>query len=120
MEHAASERLVDRIDHYLGYPSVDPHGDPIPGPDLDVADDRTTVLAALEPGRTATFARVSDSDPEMLRYLAERGIRPGARVRVRELEPFGGPLLVDVGGREHALGRELADRVRVEVEEGRR
>ena len=63
---------------------------------------------------TAIFARVSDSDPEMLRYLADRGIRPGAQLRIVGIEPFGGPLVVEVEGREHALGEELAEKMRVE------
>jgi DtxR family Mn-dependent transcriptional regulator len=119
LEHYISEDLERRIAEKLGNPSIDPHGDPIPGPDLDVADDRTTALSGLEPGGAGTFARVSDSDPEMLRYLARRGIRPGAQVRVMGLEPFGGPLRIEVGGREHAVGRELADKIRIELEGAR-
>jgi DtxR family Mn-dependent transcriptional regulator len=55
----------------------------------------------------------------MLRYLAERGIRPGARLRVTGEQPFGGPLMVEVEGREHALGGGLADRMRVALERAR-
>ena len=120
LEHYISEELESRIAEKLGNPVLDPHGDPIPTPELDLAADRTTALERLEVGRTATFARVSDSDPEMLRYLADRGIRPGARLRVIGVQPFGGPLLVDVDGREHALGGKLARKIRVELEvEGR-
>ena len=61
--------------------------------------------------------RVSDSDPEMLRYLAGRGISPGDRFAVRERQPFGGPLFVRFGEREHAIGGELAGAMRVEVEQ---
>ena len=63
------------------------------------------------------FVRVSDSDPEMLRYLAGRGISPGDRFAVRERQPFGGPLFVRFGEREHAIGGELAGAMRVEVQE---
>ncbi len=73
-------------------------------------------LTELQPGTAAVLRRVSDSNPDMLRYLAERGIRPGARLTVTGAEPFGGPLLVEVSGREHPLGRELAAKMRVEVE----
>jgi len=59
--------------------------------------------------------RVSDSDPEMLRYLAERGISPGDSFSVRERQPFGGPLFVRFGEREHAIGGALAAAMRVEV-----
>jgi DtxR family transcriptional regulator, Mn-dependent transcriptional regulator len=115
LEHYISEELEGRIAEKLGNPKLDPHGDPIPTPELDVAVDRTGSLVGLERGEVATFARVSDSDPDMLRYLAERGIRPGARLRVIDVQPFGGPLFVEVDGREHALGGELADKMRVEA-----
>ena len=118
LEHYISEDLERRIAEKLGNPELDPHGDPIPTPELDLADDRTTGLAELEEGQAATFARVSDSDPEMLRFLAERGIRPGARLRLTGTQPFGGPLFVEVEGREHALGGELAEKMRVEGEDG--
>ncbi|HXE99751.1 MAG TPA: metal-dependent transcriptional regulator [Solirubrobacterales bacterium] len=118
LEHYISEDLERRIAEKLGNPELDPHGDPIPTSELDLADDRTTGLTELEEGQAATFARVSDSDPEMLRFLAERGIRPGARLRLTGTQPFGGPLFVEVEGREHALGGELAEKMRVEVEEG--
>src|ERR671923_446117 len=114
LEHYISEELESRIAARLGNPALDPHGDPIPTPELDLAADRTTALRSLRRGQVATFARVSDSSPEMLRYLAERGIRPGARLRITGVEPFGGPLMVEVGGREHALGEELAEKMRVE------
>jgi DtxR family Mn-dependent transcriptional regulator len=114
LEHYISEDLERRIAEKLGNPKLDPHGDPIPSPDLSLAADRTTSLASLEPGDVGTFARVSDSDPEMLRYLAERGIRPGAVIRVVSVQPFGGPVFVDVAGFEHALGGELARKMRVE------
>ena len=116
LEHYISEELEQRIAQKLGDPRLDPHGDPIPDAELDLADDRTVALSAIEPGETATFARISDSDPEMLRYLADRGIRPGARLEVTGAEPFGGPLVVELDGDEHALGPELAANIRVERE----
>ncbi len=119
LEHYISEELERRMSEALGDPSRDPHGDPIPSAELDLADDETLSLADLGPGRGATFTRVSDSDPAMLRYLAEQGIRPGARLRVTGEQPFGGPLMVEVDGREHALGGGLADKMRVELEAGK-
>jgi len=113
LEHYISEDLEERIASALGDPSHDPHGDPIPGPALDLADDESVALAELEAGQAATFTRVSDTDPEMLRHLDELGVRPGAVVRVREVEPFGGAVVVEVEGREHSLGAELASRMRM-------
>jgi DtxR family Mn-dependent transcriptional regulator len=114
LEHYISEELERRIADKLGNPKLDPHGDPIPTPELAMATDRTTALDRLQAGDVATFARVSDSDPAMLRYLAERGIRPGARLRVIDVQPFGGPVFVEVEGHEYALGGGLAEKMRVE------
>ena len=114
LEHYISEDLEELIAAKLGQPSHDPHGDPIPGPDLLAPeDDDSRPLDELASGEEATFSRVSDSDPSMLRYLADRGIRPGVTLTVTGRQPFGGPLLVEVGGAEHALGDELVRRMRV-------
>jgi DtxR family Mn-dependent transcriptional regulator len=119
LEHYISEEFERRIAAELGDPHLDPHGDPIPSADLDVAADRTVPLAELGPGLAATFARVSDSNPEMLRYLAGLGIKPGARIIVLGAEPFGGPLRVEVEGVAHALGPELGAKMRVDLAGGR-
>jgi DtxR family transcriptional regulator, Mn-dependent transcriptional regulator len=113
LEHYISEELEGLIAAKLGEPSYDPHGDPIPGPDLAVPREQGRPLAELEPGEGGVFTRVSDSDPSMLRYLAERGITPGASLRVTARQPFDGPLFVEVGGVEHPLGGELVRRMRV-------
>ena len=119
LEHYISEELEGLIAAKLGDPSRDPHGDPIPGPDLSAPGEETDLpLGEVEPGRKVTFARVSDSDPAMLRYLAERGILPGATLAVKGRQPFGGPLVVKAQGREHALGEELVLRMRVTGGEG--
>jgi DtxR family Mn-dependent transcriptional regulator len=113
LEHHISEELEELIAAKLGEPSLDPHGDPIPDRDLALRADDSVALTELEPGDSATFTRVSDSDAEMLRYLTEREIQPGAALRVTGREPFGGPVMVEVGGRTHALGPELASSMRV-------
>jgi DtxR family Mn-dependent transcriptional regulator len=119
LEHYISEDLERLIAAKLGDPSHDPHGDPIPGPDLEFSErDESRPLEALREGETATFTRVSDSDSQMLRYLAERGIRPGARLVVKERQPFGGPIHIEADGVEHALGGELVHRMRVSGAEG--
>ncbi len=116
LEHVLSEDLEALIAAKLGHPTVDPHGDPIPTAELELDEPLTDRMESLQPGDRGLFVRVSDSDPEMLRYLAERGIAPGERFFVRERQPFGGPLFVVFGEREHAIGGELANAMRVEVE----
>jgi DtxR family transcriptional regulator, Mn-dependent transcriptional regulator len=119
LEHHISEDLERRIASALGNPQLDPHGDPIPSAELALATDATIPLAELPAGEEATFARVSDSDPAMLRHLAQLGIKPGARIKALGAEPFGGPLRVSVEGTEHALGVDLAAKMRVAVGEAR-
>jgi DtxR family Mn-dependent transcriptional regulator len=113
LEHVISEELEARIAAKLGHPTHDPHGDPIPSADLQLAPDDTRALAALEPGDEGTLARVADADPEMLRYLSARGIAPGAALTVVDKQPFGGPLFVAIGEQTHALGGRLAASMRV-------
>lgn len=115
LEHVLSEELEELIDAKLGRPTHDPHGDPIPTRELAVDEGETESLAGLAPGAGGRLVRVSDADPEMLRYLAARGIAPGDSVEVVAREPFEGPLLVRFGGREQAIGRGLARALRVDV-----
>ena len=115
LEHHISEELEELIAAKLGQPARDPHGDPIPSRELDIEDDRTVALSELEVGAGGVFERVSDRDPEMLRYLGSRGIRPGAGIEVTGREPFDGPISISVAGAEHALGAPLARRMRVSV-----
>jgi DtxR family Mn-dependent transcriptional regulator len=115
LEHVLSEDLEALIADKLGNPTHDPHGDPIPSADLEIREEETASLASLEPGAEGTFVRVSDSDPEMLRYLSERGIAPGDALRVEDRQPFGGPLYVSFGDRTHVLGDRLADAMRVRL-----
>jgi len=116
LEHVISEDLEARIAAKLGHPTHDPHGDPIPDADLVMEEGDTQRLAELEPGARGRFVRISDSDPAMLRYLSERGVRLGDALFVLERQPFGGPLTVRVGRREHILGGGLAAAMRVELD----
>jgi DtxR family transcriptional regulator, Mn-dependent transcriptional regulator len=116
LEHALSEQLEELIAAKLGHPTHDPHGDPIPSAELALPESESRSLYDLEPGEHAVFARVSDADPEMLRFLGERGIAPGATLEVIERQPFDGPLYVRFGDEVHVLGAVLARAMRVESE----
>ncbi|WP_024444055.1 MULTISPECIES: manganese-binding transcriptional regulator MntR [unclassified Mycobacterium] len=90
LEHAVSDRLIARIDAKLGFPQRDPHGDPIPAPDGQVPTPPARQLWACADGETGTVARISDNDPEMLRYFAQVGISLDARLRVLARRDFAG------------------------------
>jgi DtxR family Mn-dependent transcriptional regulator len=116
LEHVLSEELEELIAAKLGNPTHDPHGDPIPNAALELEEQPTQALASLATGSTGVFVRVSDSDPSMLRYLAQLGITPGDRFEVVDRQPFGGPLFARFERRVHALGGELAAAMRVEAD----
>jgi DtxR family Mn-dependent transcriptional regulator len=113
LEHALSEDLEARIDASLGYPEHDPHGDPIPKADLTVEPSESRSLADVDTSEVATISRVPDGDPDLLRYLASLLVTPGARVVVRHIAPFNGPITIAASGVEHAISRELAGRIGV-------
>jgi DtxR family transcriptional regulator, Mn-dependent transcriptional regulator len=115
LEHVLSEELEELIAAKLGDPTHDPHGDPIPSRELEIEELATESLESLQPGVRGIFARVSDADPDMLRYLSERGIAPGDALEVVDRQPFGGPVFVRFGSAVHPLGGELARAIRVEV-----
>jgi DtxR family Mn-dependent transcriptional regulator len=116
LEHVLSEELEELIAAKLGDPTHDPHGDPIPTRDLTIEEGRSLSLQTLAPGSSGRFTRISDSDPEMLRFLAERGIAPGDRFEVIDKQPFDGPLFVRFSDDVHVLGGALSRAMRVEVE----
>lgn len=116
LEHVLSEDLEARIADKLGHPTHDPHGDPIPDAGLRIVEGETRGLDALGVGDRGRFVRVSDSDAEMLRYLADRGVCLGDDLEVVERQPFGGPLTVRFGRTDHVIGGALASAMRVELD----
>lgn len=112
-EHVLSEELEARMDALLGYPTTDPHGAPIPTRHGEIAPPSETCLVDLEPGQTATIVEVSDHDPAMLRYLAERDLYPNTSLKLLTVAPFQGPLNLEVNRSEVTLGREVARHIYV-------
>ena len=113
MEHAASDRLIDRIDAYLGFPAVDPHGDPIPRADGTLTETGGQPLVRLQPGSRFRVVRVVDQDPAFLRYLSECGLDLNVVGKLTENRPESGAVIVLVENRSVALGHEAAAKVLV-------
>ena len=107
LEHAVSDRLLDRIDTLLGRPTHDPHGDPIPRTGDAHVEGWGTRLSDADVGGEFRVERVHDWDGAALAYLTELGVVPGLTLVVLERGPFGGPLWVRIDGRDHALGEAL-------------
>lgn len=115
LEHVISEEFEERIDAFLGHPTRDPHGDPIPTRDGRVDVDDHARLAEMEPGQQGTVRRVTDRDPAALRLLGSLGLFPDADVTMLAKEPYGGSLRLRVRDAECSIGRELAEQVFVAV-----
>jgi DtxR family Mn-dependent transcriptional regulator len=108
LEHALSEELEELIDRELGYPTHDPHGDPIPDAELNVSQAPVRTLGDLEPGEKSLVQRVPDRDRKLLGYLSSLGFAPGVVVELVSAAPFGGPLVVSVAGAEATISADLA------------
>ena len=117
LEHAISEDFEERMDEVLGHPTVGAHGEPIPTKDGAVATHEYRRLSDLDVGQSSHIRQVSDRDPELLRYLDEKGLRLGALIAVEDKAPFKGPILVSIDGeRHHHIGIEVAESVFVDAD----
>lgn len=113
LEHVISEDLEDRIDGALGYPTVDPHGAPIPARDGTIARVAARPLSESGSGEHVVVVEVDDRDPDLLRYLGERQLFPGTTVEVVRVEPYGGSTVLRVAEREFSIGHEAVAVIRV-------
>ncbi len=111
LEHAVSDTFIERMSAKLGDPARDPHGDPIPGPDGSVVVPAAHRMSELDPGHEGRITRISDDNPELLRYLSEERIGLDSQVRVLGHKPFGGPLMVRIGSGAGARQFDLSDEV---------
>lgn len=114
LEHAVSERLIDRIDEMLGRPSVDPHGDPIPGPGGDLPRQDYPDLLTAPIGCGLVVTRVTAQDAEFLRFVEQRHLKPGQRVEIAERDPASDSVTVRSGaGQLTTIGMRAASKVLV-------
>lgn len=103
LEHAISDDLVARIDAHLGFPRVDPHGDPIPTAEGDITIPNARRLSELVAGEVGVVTRVLDADPGLLQRLARGGVVPGARIRVVEHDVASSLMVIGVLGQDAEL-----------------
>ncbi|HYF03991.1 MAG TPA: metal-dependent transcriptional regulator [Patescibacteria group bacterium] len=113
LEHHISEEFEDKIAEFLGHPTHDPHGDPIPTKDGKLPDIKHETLLKTDIGVEVVVQRVPDSDSELLRYLAEIGLKPKAKVEVLLKAPFNGPITLKIAEKEIIIGCEVAEKVQV-------
>lgn len=108
LEHAISDRVEQRLIAVLGDPQTCPHGHPIPPSDLSDPKPAGEPLAQFETESDVILCGVTEALPELLRYLGEINLRPGAHLRIIEKAPLGGPVTIEVGNKPIAISLELA------------
>jgi DtxR family Mn-dependent transcriptional regulator len=113
MEHAVSDALVDRIDAFLGHPTTDPHGDPIPRADGSMAAAADRPLSECRPGERFRVARVVDQSPTFLRSLTESGLEIDSQGLVVANELSQNSITVRLAGEDRRLSREAAAKLMV-------
>ena len=121
LEHTVSDTFIERLDRKLGHPSRDPHGDPIPTADGRISLPDAQALGELDDGHRGRITRISDANPELLRFLAAESIALDSPVQVLQRKPFGGPLVVSVGDPDTArtfdFGEELTTSLWIETDQ---
>ena len=115
VEHIDAPRFFARMDEIMGYPTVDPHGSPIPTIDGEIADADHAALDTVAAGRTVELRAVAGQTDALLSFLTRKGIALGERLEVLEVEPFDGSRRVRYGAdaREEVLTREVTRRMYV-------
>ena len=117
LEHAVSERLIGRMDEMLGFPSVDPHGDPIPNAEGGVNERAYHSLLECPLGEPLRVARVADQDADFLRFLEQSALMPGQAITVVARDTVADSVAVrGVGERQVVLGARAASKVLVEAQ----
>lgn len=117
LEHAMSDKLIERMDDYLGHPKVDPHGDPIPTACGTIENQSAIALSECQTGQQVTVVRIDNQDSAFLKYADDNGFRPGSVLTVVSSDPIALAVTVQTpNGREMALGHTIAEKIRVQTD----
>lgn len=115
LEHAVSDRVIDKLDAFLGYPKTDPHGDPIPDAEGVLDERKLGSLAECKLNHEYRISRITDQSSRFLQFADEQGLKPGAALVVRRREAVADSVSVDLGdGRSVNLGMKAAHKILVE------
>src|SRR6266571_7163264 len=116
LEHAVSERLIDRIDEMLGHPTHDPHGDPIPTPEGTIPADHLESLLTCPISTPLRVTRIADQDPAFLRFIESNDLKPGQRVEVETRDAAADSVLLRNKDRRMTIGARAASKLLVELD----
>ena len=108
LEHIKSEKLTDRLDEFLGFPAVDPHGDPIPNKKGKMVKIKTTCISQFEINEEGTFVETKNSTDEFLKYLSKNKMTIGCKIKVLQKEPFDNSIKIKINGKQFNISENVA------------
>lgn len=114
LEHALSDKVEKKLAKSLGDPKTCPHGHPIPDEKGKLSTQKTVKLDSLKTGNHAIIKSVNEEDSDILQYLSSLGLLPDVKIKIEEIAPFNGPLIIKVGKSKYALGRTIANKIEVQ------
>ena len=115
LEHVISDEVLGRMEKHLGYPTVDPHGDPIPNPKGELDERELVNLTSCDRREKVVIGRVLDQEAEFLRFLDKNGLKLGVKVEVMDKDAVGQTLSLRVpGGKTATLSLTVAEKIEVE------
>jgi DtxR family Mn-dependent transcriptional regulator len=115
LEHIRSPLLIQKLDAFLGYPTKDPHGEPIPDNQGNISHPEQVELQSLSPGYKGEIVAVKDSDSNLLKYLDKIGAKPGKKIKIISREPFDESLEIEIATRRWSISRVVAENILVTV-----
>jgi DtxR family transcriptional regulator, Mn-dependent transcriptional regulator len=113
LEHIQSPLLIEKLDELLGFPKVDPHGDPIPDHNGKIKSPQKVMLGSLKAGTDSVIVAVKDSDSQLLKYLDKIGARPGKKIKILEIQDYDGSMEVLIGGQKFFVSKEVSENILV-------
>lgn len=116
LEHIQSDKLVDRLDDFLGYPAYDPHGDPIPDANGKIRNAYTELMSDCDAGQQGMIGRIKDSSADFLRLIEERDLRPNTRFRIISKEPYDGIMELERNSKRVTISEKVASNLFVKID----
>lgn len=115
LEHIKSEKLINKLDAYLEYPTEDPHGDPIPNAKGEIKNVEKQLLSDLKPNKSSICVGVKDSSTDFLQYLDKQKIALGSKIEIKDIETFDQSYTIVVDGHEMTISKKIASNLFVKT-----
>ncbi len=116
LEHIKSQKLIDELDAFLGYPKIDPHGDPIPDKDGRMQDIDKVLVSNCEQEQKGECIAVNDTSPEFLQFLDKQGIELGKQIKIISKEPFDNSFIIEIESKQIPISNKIASNLFIHLE----